>query len=83
MELFCQTNSPSFSLWCSHIALDSPVTGQKQTITYAALQTKTETLAGILKHDLALGAANCAIQSGTVEAASTLTVIDYSKPSTA
>jgi propionyl-CoA synthetase len=32
------------------IIYDSPVTGIKQTITYAALQTKTETLAGILKH---------------------------------
>ena len=32
------------------IIYDSPVTGLKQTITYAALQTKTETLAGILKH---------------------------------
>ncbi len=32
------------------IIYDSPVTGMKQTITYAALQTKTETLAGILKH---------------------------------
>ena len=32
------------------IIYDSPVTGTKQTITYAALQTKTETLAGILKH---------------------------------
>ncbi len=32
------------------IIYDSPVTGLKQTITYAALQTKTETLAGLLKH---------------------------------
>src|SRR6266576_4278305 len=32
------------------IIYDSPVTGLKQTISYAALQTKTETLAGILKH---------------------------------
>jgi acyl-coenzyme A synthetase/AMP-(fatty) acid ligase len=32
------------------IIYDSPVTNTKQTITYAALQTKTETLAGILKH---------------------------------
>ncbi len=31
------------------IIYDSPVTGTKQTITYAALQTKTETLAGILQ----------------------------------
>src|SRR5262249_44223045 len=30
---------------------DSPVAGTKQTITYAALQTKTETLAGILEKD--------------------------------
>ena len=33
------------------IIYDSPVTNTKQTITYAALQTKTETLAGILQHD--------------------------------
>jgi hypothetical protein len=33
--------------------------------------------------DLALGAANCAVRSGTVGQPSTLTVIDYSKPSTA
>ena len=33
------------------IIYDSPVTGQKQTITYAALQTKTEILAGILEKD--------------------------------
>jgi propionyl-CoA synthetase len=33
------------------IIYDSPVTNQKQTITYAALQTKTETLAGILHHN--------------------------------
>ncbi len=32
------------------IIYDLPVTGTKQTITYAALQTKTEILAGILKH---------------------------------
>jgi L,D-transpeptidase catalytic domain len=32
---------------------------------------------------LALGAATCAVQSGTVAGPSTLTVIDYSKPSTA
>ncbi|HEX8029691.1 MAG TPA: murein L,D-transpeptidase catalytic domain family protein [Vicinamibacterales bacterium] len=31
--------------------------------------------------DLALGAASCAVQAGDVEAPSTLTVIDYSKPS--
>ena len=33
------------------IIYDSPVTGTKQTITYAALQTKTEMLAGILQAD--------------------------------
>jgi hypothetical protein len=33
--------------------------------------------------DLALGAAGCAVRAGAVEAPSTLTVIDYSKPSTA
>ena len=33
------------------IIYDSPVTGSKQTITYAALQTKTEILAGILEAD--------------------------------
>ncbi|MEA2907291.1 MAG: propionyl-CoA synthetase [Alphaproteobacteria bacterium] len=33
------------------IIYDSPVTGTKQTITYSALQTKTETLAGILEKD--------------------------------
>jgi hypothetical protein len=33
--------------------------------------------------DLALGAANCAVRAGTVTNPSTLTVIDYSKPSTA
>jgi hypothetical protein len=33
--------------------------------------------------DLALGAANCAVRSGAVTNPSTLTVIDYSKPSTA
>jgi hypothetical protein len=32
--------------------------------------------------DLALGAANCAVRSGAVANPSTLTVIDYSKPST-
>ena len=32
--------------------------------------------------NLALGAANCAVRSGAVENPSTLTVIDYSKPST-
>ena len=32
---------------------------------------------------LALGAANCAVKSGAIAAPSTLTVIDYSKPSTA
>ena len=32
--------------------------------------------------DLALGAANCAVRSGAVADPSTLTVIDYSKPST-
>ena len=33
------------------IIYDSPVTGSKQVITYAALQTKTEILAGILEKD--------------------------------
>ena len=33
------------------IIYNSPVTGTKQTITYAALQTKTEILAGILEKD--------------------------------
>src|SRR3954469_8374778 len=33
------------------IIYGSPVTGSKQTITYAALQTKTEILAGILDKD--------------------------------
>ena len=33
------------------IIYDSPVTNSKQTITYAALQTQTETLAGILRHN--------------------------------
>src|SRR3954469_5935654 len=33
------------------IIYDSPVTGTKLTITYAALQTKTEILAGILEKD--------------------------------
>jgi propionyl-CoA synthetase len=33
------------------IIYDSPVTGQKQTLTFAALQTKTEILAGILDKD--------------------------------
>jgi propionyl-CoA synthetase len=33
------------------IIYDSPVANTRQTITYAALQTKTELLAGILKHD--------------------------------
>ena len=33
--------------------------------------------------DLALGAAGCAVRAGAVEDPSTLTVIDYSKPSTA
>ena len=33
------------------IVYDSPVTNTKQTITYAALQTKTEILAGILEKD--------------------------------
>jgi propionyl-CoA synthetase len=33
------------------IIYDSPVSNTKQTLTYAALQTKTEILAGILKHD--------------------------------
>jgi len=33
--------------------------------------------------DLALGAARCAVRSGTVPSPQTLTVIDYSKPSTA
>jgi propionyl-CoA synthetase len=33
------------------IIYDSPVTNTKQTITYGELQTKTETLAGILHHN--------------------------------
>src|SRR5262245_56514113 len=33
--------------------------------------------------ELAIGAANCAVKMGQVDAPSTLTVIDYSKPSTA
>jgi hypothetical protein len=32
--------------------------------------------------DMALGAASCAVKSGAVDAPATLTVIDYSKPST-
>jgi propionyl-CoA synthetase len=37
------------------IVYDSPVTGTKQTLTYADLQTKTETLAGILRHTFGVG----------------------------
>jgi propionyl-CoA synthetase len=37
------------------IIYDSPVTNTKQTISYAALQTKTELLAGILRHDFGVG----------------------------
>jgi propionyl-CoA synthetase len=36
------------------IIYDSPVTGTKQTITYAALQTKTEILAGIFEKDFSV-----------------------------
>src|SRR6187397_2308978 len=32
--------------------------------------------------EMALGAASCAVQSGAVDAPTTLTVIDYSRPST-
>ncbi|MEX2036599.1 MAG: AMP-binding protein, partial [Xanthobacteraceae bacterium] len=37
------------------IIYDSPVTNSKQTISYGELQTKTETLAGILRHNFGVG----------------------------
>jgi len=50
---------------------------------FAASSWNHESLGAIDRHvfDLALGAAYCAVQSGAVAAPSTLTVIDYSKPS--
>ncbi|HWP27444.1 MAG TPA: propionyl-CoA synthetase [Xanthobacteraceae bacterium] len=39
----------------SAIIYDSPVTGTKQVLTYADLQTKTQTLAGILSKDFGVG----------------------------
>jgi L,D-transpeptidase-like protein len=50
---------------------------------FAASNWNHASLGGIDRRvfDLALGAANCAVQSGAVTDPSTLTVIDYSKPS--
>ena len=50
---------------------------------FAASSWNHASLGAIDRHvfDLALGAANCAVQSGAVPDPSTLTVIDYSKPS--
>ncbi|HMJ83472.1 MAG TPA: murein L,D-transpeptidase catalytic domain family protein [Vicinamibacterales bacterium] len=50
---------------------------------FAASNWNHASLGAIDRHvfDLALGAANCAVQSGAVPDPSTLTVIDYSKPS--
>jgi hypothetical protein len=52
---------------------------------FAASSWNHQSLGTIDGHvfDLALGAARCAVQSGAAAAPSTLTVIDYSKPSTA
>jgi len=50
---------------------------------FAASNWNHASLGAIDRHvfDLALSAANCAVQSGAVSDPSTLTVIDYSKPS--
>src|SRR5262245_66471878 len=62
------------------------IAGGASTAREKALETSAwahESLGSIDPHvfDLAMGATRCAVRSGAIEDPSTLTVIDYSKPS--
>lgn len=67
---------------CPMVVLDARVP-RAASPAFATSSWNRASLGAIDRHvfDLALGAANCAVQSGAVAAPSTLTVIDYSKPS--
>jgi hypothetical protein len=67
---------------CPMVVLDARV-GRAASGAFAANNWNHASLGAIDRHvfDMALGAANCAVQSGAVPNPSTLTVIDYSKPS--
>jgi hypothetical protein len=65
--------------------VDAAPKGAAASARFRAADWAPATLGGIKPSvfDLALAAANCAVQSGDVPAPSTLSVIDYSLPSTA
>ena len=67
---------------CPMVVLNARV-GRAASGAFAASNWNQASLGAIDRHvfDMALGAANCAVQSGAVPNPSTLTVIDYSKPS--
>jgi L,D-transpeptidase catalytic domain len=69
---------------CPMVVLNARV-GRAASGAFAASGWNRASLGAIDRHvfDLALGAADCAVQSGIVPDPSTLTVIDYSKPSAA
>lgn len=66
-------------------AASTAATGLNASVTGLSASAWTDTSIGAIDTEvfaLALNAAACAVQSGDVEAPSTLTVIDYSRPST-
>jgi hypothetical protein len=88
--------SASLALPAATLASRLPVTAAAETVvprsvvsaaltSLAAAEWDDGSLGAIDRSvfDLALGAATCAVQTGAVARPSTLTVIDYSKPSTA
>ena len=65
-------------------ALIAPGTTHASSAAFSRAEFSSEELGSIEENvfDLALGAAKCAVRAGAVEAPRTLTVIDYSRPST-
>jgi hypothetical protein len=71
-------------LTISFIAIAGGASTAREKVPARATEWAPGSLGTIAPHvfELALGAAQCAVRSGAIEDPSTLTVIDYSKPST-
>jgi hypothetical protein len=74
----------AFFLTVSFLLVAAGVSTAREKLSMAPSAWSRASLGAIDPHvfDLALGAARCAIRSGAIADPSTLTVIDYSKPST-
>jgi hypothetical protein len=68
-------------LWAGTLLLPSAIDASSVSFARADFDTSELGTIELDVFDMALGAASCAVRSGAVDAPSTLTVIDYSKPS--